>query len=81
MDRIMVRRQYPDRLIGFKDKPVIKTIVGIRRCGKSTLLMMYGDHLLENGVKPDDILMMNFGHMQDDWKQNPVRTGVLLPPG
>lgn len=62
----MVRRQYLNKLIEFRDKPIIKTIVGIRRCGKSTLLMMYKDYLIESGVHEDDILMMNLSHMQDN---------------
>ena len=28
---------YLNKLIQFKDKPLIKVITGIRRCGKSTL--------------------------------------------
>jgi len=56
------RDQYLDRLIEFKDKPVIKAIVGIRRCGKSTLMEMYKDHLLSTGIKEDSIISMNFTH-------------------
>ncbi|MDR3205582.1 MAG: ATP-binding protein [Candidatus Methanoplasma sp.] len=58
----MPRDQYLDRLIDFKDKPVIKAIVGIRRCGKSTLLEMYKDHLASSGVDPENIISMNFAH-------------------
>lgn len=56
------RAQYLDQLIAFRDKPVIKAIVGIRRCGKSTLLEMYRDYLVSSGVPQSQIVTMNFSH-------------------
>ena len=35
------RKEYLKRLAQWKDEQVIKVITGIRRCGKSTLLMQY----------------------------------------
>lgn len=61
-NNLIPRDQYLDRLKEFKDKPVIKAVVGIRRCGKSTLLQMYLDYLLCSGIKEESILMMNFTH-------------------
>ena len=57
------RDQYLDLLVEFRDKPVIKAIVGIRRCGKSTLLEMYRDHLISSGVNENNIISMNFTHL------------------
>lgn len=54
------RKEYLDRLIGFKDKHIIKVITGIRRCGKSTLMEIYQDYLLKNGVLPEQIIVINF---------------------
>jgi predicted AAA+ superfamily ATPase len=54
------RKEYLDRLIGFKDKHIIKVITGIRRCGKSTLMEIYQDYLLKNGVLPEQIIAINF---------------------
>ena len=51
-----------NRLIEFRDKPVIKAIAGIRRCGKSTLLKMYRDHLLSSGISENNVILMNFTH-------------------
>lgn len=59
---LIPRDQYLDRLIEFKDKPVIKAIVGIRRCGKSTLLQMYSKYLVSSGIKEENIVIMNFTH-------------------
>ena len=36
------------QLQGLKDQNIIKVISGVRRCGKSTLLMMFADELLGN---------------------------------
>jgi len=54
------RKEYLDRLIGFKDKHIIKVITGIRRCGKSTLLEIYQGYLLKNGILPEQIIAINF---------------------
>jgi len=54
------RKEYLDRLIGFKDKHIIKVITGIRRCGKSTLMEIYQDYLHKNGVLPEQIIAINF---------------------
>ncbi len=57
------RPHYLHALIQRKDLDVIKVITGIRRCGKSTLLTMYRDYLLDNGVRQDQICMINFEDM------------------
>lgn len=48
----------------FKDKDIVKIVTGIRRCGKSTLLDLYVDYLLNNGVKAENILHMNMESLQ-----------------
>ncbi|MCR5260924.1 MAG: AAA family ATPase [Candidatus Gastranaerophilales bacterium] len=54
------RSEYLKKLISFKDKNLIKVISGIRRCGKSTLLELFKDCLLKNGVKKSQIISLNF---------------------
>ena len=63
MKNIILRNTYLNRLIELKDKPVIKAIAGIRRCGKSTLLKLYKDYLLSSGVAEENILFINFTHL------------------
>lgn len=64
------RPEYLKRLIEFKDKDIVKIITGIRRCGKSTLLDLYEDYLLESGVDAEHIIHMNmeslkYRHLSD----------------
>ena len=54
------RKEYLDKLISLKDKKIIKIITGVRRCGKSTLMEIFKDYLLKNGVSKDNIISINF---------------------
>lgn len=38
----------------------VKIITGVRRCGKTTLLLQYRDELIAEGVAESNILDMNF---------------------
>jgi predicted AAA+ superfamily ATPase len=46
-----------DDILGLKH---VKTIVGLRRSGKSTVMFQFVKRLLDNGVEPERILMVNF---------------------
>ena len=59
MERIN-RENYLSILKNFKDQQIIKVITGIRRCGKSTLLEIFQDHLRECGVEEKQIISINF---------------------
>lgn len=54
------RTEFLNKLKAYKDKQVIKVITGIRRCGKSTLMKMFMNYLLENGVDKNQIIFLNF---------------------
>lgn len=54
------RKEYFEKLIGYKDKKLIKVITGVRRCGKSTLLKMFQEYLFESGVQKNQIISVNF---------------------
>lgn len=56
----IMREEYFQRLVGYKDKKIIKVITGVRRCGKSTLLKMYKNYLLEHSVNAEQIIDINF---------------------
>lgn len=54
------REKYLNKLIESKDTEFIKVITGVRRSGKSTLLLMFKDFLLDNGVDDKNIIHINF---------------------
>lgn len=60
------RKEYLNKLIEWKDEQVIKVVTGIRRCGKSTLLMQYQDYLRENGVLDEQIISLNFEELENE---------------
>lgn len=57
---LVQREEYLNRLIALKDKQIIKVITGVRRCGKSKLLELYQQWLLEQGVEKKQIISINF---------------------
>ncbi|MDC7955185.1 ATP-binding protein [Fusobacterium simiae] len=54
------RDSYLKKIIKFKDTDFIKIITGIRRCGKSSLMKLMIRYLLENGIKEEQIIQINF---------------------
>ena len=66
---MIIREKYLNKMIMLKDTEFIKVITGLRRSGKSTLMLMYKDYLLNNQVKEDNIIYINFeSAMYDDIK-------------
>ena len=53
------RTVYLQKLIDFRDKQLIKVVTGVRRCGKSTLLDIFQEYLLKNGVNARQIVKIN----------------------
>lgn len=58
------RKEYLEKLIEWKDDDVIKVVTGIRRCGKSTLLMQYQDYLKSIGIDENQIIAVNFEELE-----------------
>ena len=54
------RQEYMQKLIQWKDRQVIKVVTGVRRCGKSTLLLMFREFLEKNGVDSKKCISINF---------------------
>ena len=53
------RKTYLQQLMQWRDKHVIKVITGIRRCGKSTLMMQFQQLLREEKVNEKQIISVN----------------------
>ncbi len=53
------RVEYLEELKRWKDKDLIKVVIGIRRCGKSTLFELFINYLKENGINDEQIIHIN----------------------
>lgn len=53
---MIYRPRYIDELLKYKDLQLVKILSGVRRCGKSTILAMYKQKLLNMGVCEDNII-------------------------
>jgi predicted AAA+ superfamily ATPase len=60
MNNYTNRKEYIEKLLSYKDKDLIKVVSGLRRSGKSTLLELYRELLLKNGVGKRQIQYCNF---------------------
>ncbi|MCH5461412.1 ATP-binding protein [Lactobacillus sp. LC28-10] len=58
------RPEYLEQLIRLKDNDMIKVITGVRRSGKSVLLMLYRDYLLAQGIIDENIIYYNFESLE-----------------
>ncbi|GAB4335356.1 MAG: ATP-binding protein [Calditrichia bacterium] len=58
------RKTYIDYLYQWKDKPLVKIITGLRRSGKSTLIKLYIDSLLNSGIGAERICYINKESLQ-----------------
>ena len=55
---MIIRPQYMNMLKTYRDVSLVKILLGIRRCGKSTILDMLRDDLQQSGVAADHIISM-----------------------
>jgi predicted AAA+ superfamily ATPase len=54
------RDELLDRVLRHEGTPEVKVLVGVRRCGKSTLLQMFADALAERGVSQENMFFKRF---------------------
>jgi len=59
-NKLIERKEYLDKLLSYKDKDIIKVVTGLRRSGKSTLLELFRNRLLEHNVIPEQMQFYNF---------------------
>ena len=60
MEEIKQRDIYLKQLLSFKDQEPVKIITGIRRCGKSTVMKLMIQYLIEHDTPSEQIIYMNF---------------------
>lgn len=68
------REQYLTKIREFYHMDLIKVITGIRRCGKSVLLMQIMDELKEQGIQKEQIIYINF----EDYDYTFIQSGKDL---
>lgn len=65
---------YLNRLIRWKKNGLIKVITGIRRCGKSYLLLkLFHRYLVESGVREDHIIEVELDDLRNEKLRDPYR--------
>ena len=70
---MLPRKQYLDKLIQKKDNGRVKIITGLRRSGKSVLLFgLYRDHLLREGIAPEQIIGLALDTFANAKYRNPI---------
>ena len=67
------RDSYLQQLISYRFDGLVKVITGIRRCGKSYLLRnIYKEYLLQDGVKEEQIIVIELDLAKDIKYRNPL---------
>ena len=54
------RERYMQQIRDFMDKPVIKVLTGVRRSGKSALLLLTIEELKKRKIPDNNIIHINF---------------------
>ncbi len=62
----MIRRErYMERIRPFMDSELIKVLTGIRRSGKSVMLDLIQEELMQHGVEREQMISLNFEDMRN----------------
>ena len=61
----MIKRElYMQRIRPFIDSELVKVMTGIRRCGKSVMLELIQEELIDRGVSKEQIISINFENLR-----------------
>ncbi len=61
---MIYRPDYVNRIMAYVDTPFVKILTGVRRCGKSTILLMLMEELRKRGVSDEQIVSYRFDSME-----------------
>ena len=56
---MIIREKYLSKIRPFYDQDLIKVIMGVRRCGKSVILLQIIDELKARGIPESQIIDLN----------------------
>lgn len=62
----LFRFDYVKKLLSFKNDDIIKILCGVRRCGKSTILGLFRQKLLEEGIEEKNIIQRLYTNLDFD---------------
>ena len=80
---MLIRQSYIDQITPFIDMPLVKILTGVRRCGKSTIMLLLMDELKNKGISEKCIVRFNFDTLE--WQNTDVKQvfeiikGKLVP--
>jgi len=57
---MIIRQNYLSKVLKWAEQPIIKVLTGVRRSGKSYLMKMVQNTLLERGIEQSKIIYINF---------------------
>ena len=63
---MIVRPYYLEQLRTYRNVPLVKILAGIRRCGKSTILAMLKEDMINSGIPEDHILQLRYTSQEMD---------------
>ena len=67
----MIKRElYLSKIRPFYDSDLIKVIVGIRRAGKSTIMMQIIDELKDKNISEEQTIYINFEYKEFSFIRN-----------
>ena len=69
---MIIREIYLSKIRPFYDQDLIKVIMGIRRCGKSVLLLQIINELKEKGIEEKQIIYINFENEDYSFIKNDI---------
>ena len=69
---MIIREIYLSKIRPFYEQDLIKVIMGIRRCGKSVLLLQIIDELKEKGIEEKQIIYINFENEDYSFIKNDI---------
>jgi predicted AAA+ superfamily ATPase len=64
------RELYINQLMEWKEKKIIKVITGMRRTGKSTILNLFRENLINMGVSAENTIQINFEDLKHEELQD-----------
>jgi len=73
MNELIKRETYLKEIRPFINKPLIKVITGIRRCGKSSMFSQIIDELLGSGIDGKNIIRLNLDDISNTELCEPIK--------